>query len=167
MGLAVGLISVLLLLWDFLTYPFYLIWDRPWRETRSQRIYLCTKRFMILCRLIERTRARIVDSKPDEVTIEPLPIESKMKVFPLKTLARHNLSYICRKSYRMLPRRSTQWRDCSNTRAKPTRTRSAWAPERFSGSSRRSRRAGRCSPSSTWASTHGRPTMTSPHKLRI
>jgi len=63
MGLAVGLISVLLLLWDFITYPFYLIWDRPWRETR----------------LIERTRARIVDSKPDEVTIEPLPIESKMK----------------------------------------------------------------------------------------
>ena len=53
---------------------------------------------MILCRLIERTRARIVDSKPDEVTIEPLPIESKMKVFPLKTLARHNLSFICRNS---------------------------------------------------------------------
>lgn len=32
-------------------------------------------------RLIERTRARIVDSKPDEITIEPLPIECKMKVF--------------------------------------------------------------------------------------
>ena len=89
MGLAVGLISVLLLLWDFLTYPFYLIWDRPWRETRSQRIYLCTKRFMILCRLIERTRARIVDRKPDEVTIEPLPIESKMKVFQPQVLSSH------------------------------------------------------------------------------
>ena len=34
MGFVVGLISVLLLLWDFITYPIYFIWDRPWKETR-------------------------------------------------------------------------------------------------------------------------------------
>jgi len=75
MGFVVGLISVLLLLWDFITYPIYFIWDRPWKETR----------------LIERPRARIVNSTKDEITIEPLPIESKMKVFQPQVLSSHQL----------------------------------------------------------------------------
>ena len=32
-------------------------------------------------RLIERARAKIMNTKTDEITIEPLPIECKMKVF--------------------------------------------------------------------------------------
>ena len=34
MGLAVGFISVLLYIWDFITYPVYLLIDRPWTKTR-------------------------------------------------------------------------------------------------------------------------------------
>merc|ERR1719290_305436 len=63
MGFLVGLISVLVWVWDFVTYPVYLCIDRPWRRTR----------------LIERTRARISSHQSDEITIKAVPAVSKVK----------------------------------------------------------------------------------------
>jgi len=63
MGFLVGLISVLVWVWDFVTYPIYLCIDRPWKRTR----------------LIERTRARISSHQSDEITIKPLPAVCKVK----------------------------------------------------------------------------------------
>merc|ERR1719318_1593531 len=63
MGFLVGLIRVLVWVWDFVTYPVYLCIDRPWRRTR----------------LIERTRARISSHQSDEITIKAVPAVSKVK----------------------------------------------------------------------------------------
>lgn len=63
MGCAIGFISVVLHIWDFLTYPIYLIIDQPWKRTR----------------LISRTRARIVSHQATEITIKPSAMMSSVK----------------------------------------------------------------------------------------
>jgi len=63
MGLVIGLIALLLFIWDVLTYPIYLILQQPWRQSR----------------LIGRTRAKIVNQTKTEVTIQPEPQKCKYK----------------------------------------------------------------------------------------
>ena len=36
MGFVTGLLGFLLGVWDFVTYPIYLMIDRPWQTTRFQ-----------------------------------------------------------------------------------------------------------------------------------
>ena len=126
---------------------------------------------IIFWRLIERARARIVDSKTDEITIEPLPIESKMKVFfpILASVQSHHITnfLLCRISCKMHPRKSTRWKGFSSTRARYTRTGNAWVRDKFSGSLRRNKKAGKCSQSFIWANIPGRHTQMSPFKQRV
>jgi len=63
MGFVSGLLGVLLCTWDFVTYPIYFVIDRPWRTTR----------------LIARTRARIVSTGANEITIKAVPLPSLTK----------------------------------------------------------------------------------------
>merc|ERR1719158_339499 len=63
MGFLVGFIAFLLHIYDFITYPIFLIIDRPWEKTR----------------LMGRTRARIVTHGVEEVTIKPLATVSRIK----------------------------------------------------------------------------------------
>jgi len=62
-GFLVGLIEVLLFIWDVVTYPVYVLIQQPWRQTRR----------------IERIRARAVDHKATEVTIRAVPTTDKIK----------------------------------------------------------------------------------------
>lgn len=63
MGFVIGLLTVILHVWDFITYPIYLLIDQPWKRTR----------------LIERTRARVVSHQASEITIKPVAMVSKEK----------------------------------------------------------------------------------------
>jgi len=62
-GFLVGLIEVLLFIWDVLTYPVYVLIQQPWKQTRK----------------IQRIRARAVDHKATEVTIRAVPTTDKIK----------------------------------------------------------------------------------------
>jgi len=62
-SMLVGLIEVLLFIWDVLTYPLYVIIQQPWRQTRR----------------IQRTRARIVNHQATEITIRAVPTTDKLK----------------------------------------------------------------------------------------
>jgi len=59
----VGLIEVLLFIWDVITYPLYVIVQQPWRQTRR----------------IERTRARVINHNATEVTIRAVPTTDKIR----------------------------------------------------------------------------------------
>lgn len=63
MGFVSGVLGFLLCTWDFVTYPIYFMIDRPWRTTR----------------LIARTRARIVSTGANEITIKAVPLPSSTK----------------------------------------------------------------------------------------
>jgi len=59
----IGLLEVLLFIWDVLTYPVYLLIQQPWKQTK----------------MIERTRARIVTHQATEITIRAVPMMNKTK----------------------------------------------------------------------------------------
>jgi len=62
-GFLVGLIELLLFIWDVLTYPVYVLIQQPWKQTRR----------------IQRTRAKAIDHKATEVTIRAVPTSDKIK----------------------------------------------------------------------------------------
>jgi len=62
-GFLVGLLEVLLFIWDVLTYPVYVLIQQPWKQTRR----------------IQRTRAKAIDHKATEVTIRAVPTSDKIK----------------------------------------------------------------------------------------
>merc|ERR1719260_723507 len=64
MGCLITLLSGLLYIWDFVTYPIYFVVDQPWKKTR----------------LISRTRARVVSHQAKEITIKPLAMVTPAKV---------------------------------------------------------------------------------------
>ena len=66
----------------------------------------------------------------------------------------------------MHPRKSTQWRGFSNTRARYTRIGNAWVRDRFSGRLKRNKKAEKCSQSFIWANIPGRRTPMSPLRQR-
>ena len=66
----------------------------------------------------------------------------------------------------MHPRKSTQWRGFSNTRARHSRTGNAWVRDKFLGRLKRSKKAGKCSRSFIWANIPGRRTPMSPLRQR-
>ena len=61
--LGICLISCLLFIWDFLTYPIYFLIQQPWRKTQRMK----------------KTRARIVTHTAKEVTIRAVPVVNKIK----------------------------------------------------------------------------------------
>jgi len=63
MSILIAVIEILLFIWDFVTYPVYLLIQLPWRKTRR----------------IQRTRARIVTHGATEVTIRAVPMVNKIK----------------------------------------------------------------------------------------
>merc|ERR1719308_685369 len=62
-GCLITFISVLLFIWDFITYPFYFLIQQPWRKTQKMK----------------KTRARIVTTQASEVTIRSLAMVNKIK----------------------------------------------------------------------------------------
>ena len=82
MGFVSGLLSFVLCIWDFATYPIYFMIDQPWRVTRYD-LYIdlfSNGDDMALCRMIERTRARVVSTEAKEITIKAVPLPSPTRV---------------------------------------------------------------------------------------
>jgi len=63
MSAVISILSVVLHIWDFVTYPIYLLLDKPWLKIR----------------MIERTRARTVSHQATEITIKPVAMVSSVK----------------------------------------------------------------------------------------
>merc|ERR1712112_499130 len=62
-GCLITFITILLFIWDFITYPFYFLIQQPWRKTMKMK----------------KTRARIVTTQASEVTIRSLAMVNKIK----------------------------------------------------------------------------------------
>eukprot|EP00091_Calanus_sinicus_P009033 TRINITY_DN2139_c0_g1_i1.p1 TRINITY_DN2139_c0_g1~~TRINITY_DN2139_c0_g1_i1.p1 ORF type:complete len:123 (-),score=35.32 TRINITY_DN2139_c0_g1_i1:47-415(-) len=83
----VGIIEILLHIWDVITYPVYALVQRPWRQ-RSK---------------IEKTRARIVTHQATEITIRAVPMVNKicdeMKAYPEEINTMERLFNFSRKKF--------------------------------------------------------------------
>eukprot|EP00092_Neocalanus_flemingeri_P008227 GFUD01008870.1.p1 GENE.GFUD01008870.1~~GFUD01008870.1.p1 ORF type:complete len:716 (+),score=173.62 GFUD01008870.1:63-2210(+) len=83
----VGLIEVILYIWDFITYPVYALIQQPWKAVSR----------------MERTRARIVTHQATEITIRAVPMVNKtrdeMKAYPEEINTMDRLFNFSRKKF--------------------------------------------------------------------
>ena len=165
MGFVVGLISVLLLLWDFIAYPIYFIWDRPWQETRWIDTNPGFKCWINFLKADRETKGK--DSEQHEGRDHHWASANRIQDEGISTPGSFQSPILCRKSFKTHPRKSTRWRGFSNTRARYTRTGNAWVQDKFSASLKRNKKAGKCSQSFIWANIPGRRTPMSPLKQRV